>query len=119
VVGKPFVLHDDAFYEYFKLIRHPEAQYDLWGGHGASIMGLATWSKCCAPQLPRQFGEGDHGVFAGGIVPKTLTLFLKQSTKPLPFLMSCREQCTETLLNPECRETECLGLISKTYVITV
>jgi hypothetical protein len=28
-----------------------------------------------------QFGEGEHGVFAGDIVPKTLTLFLKQSTK--------------------------------------
>jgi len=38
-------------------------------------------TKCCAPQLPRQFGEGEHVVFAGGIVPKTLALFLKQSTK--------------------------------------
>jgi hypothetical protein len=27
-----------------------------------------------------QFGEGDHGVFAGNIVPKTLALLLKQST---------------------------------------
>jgi hypothetical protein len=26
--------------------------------------------------LPRQFGEGEHGVFAGGIVPKILALFL-------------------------------------------
>jgi len=41
----------------------------------------AHGTKCCAPQLPRQFGEGEHGVFAGGIVLKTLTLFLKQSTK--------------------------------------
>jgi hypothetical protein len=31
--------------------------------------------------LPRQFGEGEHVVFAGGIVPKTLALFLQQSTK--------------------------------------
>jgi len=27
-----------------------------------------------------QFGEGEHVVFAGDIVPKTLALFLKQST---------------------------------------
>jgi hypothetical protein len=31
--------------------------------------------------LPRQFGEGKHVVFAGDIVPKTLALFLQQSTK--------------------------------------
>jgi hypothetical protein len=31
-------------------------------------------------ELPRQFGEGGHVVFAGDIVPKTLALFLKQST---------------------------------------
>jgi hypothetical protein len=29
-----------------------------------------------------QFGEGEHGVFASDIVPKTLALFLKQSTYP-------------------------------------
>ena len=40
------------------------------------------YTKCYAPQLPRQFGEGEHIVFAGDIVPKTLELFLKQSTKP-------------------------------------
>jgi len=28
-----------------------------------------------------QFGEGEHGVFAGDIVPETLALLLKQSTK--------------------------------------
>ena len=43
-------------------------------------------AKCCAPVLrtasyPRQFGEGEHVVFAGDIVPKTAALFLKQSTK--------------------------------------
>jgi len=42
--------------------------------------------KCCAPVLrtasyPRQFGEGEHGVLAGDIVPKTRTSFLKRSTK--------------------------------------
>ena len=30
---------------------------------------------------PRQFGEGEHGVLAGGIVPKTLALLLQQSTQ--------------------------------------
>jgi hypothetical protein len=40
-------------------------------------------SKCCAPQLPRQFGEGESVVFAGDMVSKTLTLFLKRSTKAL------------------------------------
>ena len=49
-------------------------------------------TKCCAPVLrtanyPRQFGEGEYVVFAGGIVPETLTLFLKRSTK------SCRMSC--------------------------
>jgi len=38
-------------------------------------------AKCCAPQIPRQFGAGKHVVFTGDIVPKTLTLFLKRSTK--------------------------------------
>jgi hypothetical protein len=39
--------------------------------------------KCCAPQLPRQFGEGEPIVFACDIVPKTPVLFLKRSTKGL------------------------------------
>jgi hypothetical protein len=43
-------------------------------------------AKCCAPQLPRQFGEGEHVVFAGNIIPKTLALCLKRSTK-------CRRRC--------------------------
>jgi hypothetical protein len=37
--------------------------------------------QCCAPQLPRQFGEGESVVFAGDMVSKTLTLCLKRSTK--------------------------------------
>ena len=32
---------------------------------------------------PRQFGEGEHGVFAGGIAPTTLVLLLKQRTKAI------------------------------------
>ena len=35
----PIVLHEDAFYEYFKPIRHPEAHYDIWGGHGLETFG--------------------------------------------------------------------------------
>ncbi len=37
----------------------------------------------CLSAAPRkcQFGEGEHAVFAGDTVPKTLALFLKQSTK--------------------------------------
>ena len=38
-------------------------------------------AKCCAPQLPRQFGEGESVVFTSDMVPKTRTLFLKRSTK--------------------------------------
>ena len=39
------------------------------------IPGNACSPKCCAPVLrtasyPRQFGEGEHGVFAGDIVPR-------------------------------------------------
>ena len=36
---KPLVLHEDTFYEYFKPIRHPEARYDIWGGHGLETFG--------------------------------------------------------------------------------
>ncbi len=50
--------------------------------------------KCCAPVLrtasyPRQFGEGEDDVFAGDIVPKTLELCLKQSTKCCAPHFSC------------------------------
>ena len=38
-------------------------------------------TKCCAPQLPRQFGEGESVVFASDMVPKTRTLLLQWSTK--------------------------------------
>ena len=38
-MDNPCVLHEDAFYEYFKPIRHPAAQYDVWGGHGLETFG--------------------------------------------------------------------------------
>lgn len=34
-----YVFHEDTFYEYFKPIRHPDAQYDIWGGHGLETFG--------------------------------------------------------------------------------
>ena len=33
------VLHEDSFYEYFVPIRHADAQYDIWGGHGLETFG--------------------------------------------------------------------------------
>ena len=38
-VSTPLVLHEDAFYEYFKPIRHIGRQYDIWGGHGLETFG--------------------------------------------------------------------------------
>ena len=38
-MDKYCVLHEDAFYEYFKPIRHPDAHYDIWGGHGLETFG--------------------------------------------------------------------------------
>jgi hypothetical protein len=34
------MLHEDAFYEYFKPYRHPDACHDIWGG-----LGLETFGK--------------------------------------------------------------------------
>ena len=31
--------HEDVFYEYFRPIRHPAAQFDIWGGHGLETFG--------------------------------------------------------------------------------
>lgn len=33
------VLHEDAFYEYFKPYRHPNACHDIWGGLGLETFG--------------------------------------------------------------------------------
>jgi len=38
-VFTPLVLHEDAFYEYFKPIRHVGRQHDIWGGHGLETFG--------------------------------------------------------------------------------
>lgn len=31
--------HEDVFYEYFRPFRHPNAQFDVWGGHGLETFG--------------------------------------------------------------------------------
>ena len=31
--------HEDVFYEYFRPFRHPEAHFDIWGGHGLETFG--------------------------------------------------------------------------------
>lgn len=33
------VLHEDAFYEFFRPFRHPDAQHDIWGGLGLETFG--------------------------------------------------------------------------------
>ncbi len=33
------VFHEDVFYEYFKPFRHPDAQYEIWGGFGLESFG--------------------------------------------------------------------------------
>lgn len=33
------VLHEDTFYDYFAPYRHPDAHYDIWGGHGLETFG--------------------------------------------------------------------------------
>jgi hypothetical protein len=35
----PLVLHEDAFYEYFKPYRHPDACHNIWGGLGLETFG--------------------------------------------------------------------------------
>ena len=37
--SSPCILHEDTFYEYFNPIRHPDAHYDIWGGHGLETFG--------------------------------------------------------------------------------
>ena len=31
--------HEDVFYEYFRPFRHPDAEFDIWGGHGLETFG--------------------------------------------------------------------------------
>ncbi|MEQ1775248.1 MAG: hypothetical protein ABL891_15835 [Burkholderiales bacterium] len=38
-MSKSCALHEDTFYEYFKPVRHPDAQHEIWGGHGLETFG--------------------------------------------------------------------------------
>ena len=38
-MDKLVTFHEDAFYDYFKPVRHPEALYNIWGGHGLETFG--------------------------------------------------------------------------------
>ena len=31
--------HEDVFYEYFRPFRHPDAEFNIWGGHGLETFG--------------------------------------------------------------------------------
>ncbi|HUX64911.1 hypothetical protein [Sulfuricella sp.] len=39
VFSEPCVLHEDAFYEYFKPIRHADTKPNIWGGLGLETFG--------------------------------------------------------------------------------
>jgi len=49
----PVMLHEDAFYEYFKPYRHTDACRDIWGGLGLETFGkdLDTVKKLDASYL--------------------------------------------------------------------
>jgi len=38
-LSAPYVFHEDAFYEYFKPIRHSGAKHNIWGGLGLETFG--------------------------------------------------------------------------------
>ncbi len=33
------ILHEDAFYEFFRPFRHPQSSFDIWGGIGMETFG--------------------------------------------------------------------------------
>lgn len=38
-LSAPYVFHEDAFYEYFKPVRHSGAKHKIWGGLGLETFG--------------------------------------------------------------------------------
>ena len=42
--------HEDVFYEYFRPFRHPNAGFDIWGGHGLETFGADL-------QIVRQYDQ--------------------------------------------------------------
>ena len=49
-MSRTSTFHEDVFYEYFRPYRHPEAKFEIWGGHG-----LETFSADLA--LVRNFDQ--------------------------------------------------------------
>ena len=59
---KPLVLHEDTFYEYFKPIRHADAHYNIWGGHGLETFGEDfEIVRCCDPAFVWTVVDGESG----------------------------------------------------------
>lgn len=56
------VLHEDSFYEYFKPVHQPLAQYDLWGGYGLETFGNdLNLVRLHDPAFVWTVAEGDSG----------------------------------------------------------
>jgi hypothetical protein len=61
-MDKHCVLHEDTFYEYFKPVRHAEAQHDIWGGHGLETFGKDFETVCRQdPAFVWTVIDGDSG----------------------------------------------------------
>jgi hypothetical protein len=61
-VDTPCIFHEDTFYEYFKPVRHPDAHYDIWGGHGLETFGEnLEIVRRCDPDYLWTVVEGDSG----------------------------------------------------------
>ena len=59
---KSCVMHEDTFYEYFKPVRHPAAQNDIWGGHGLETYGEdLDIVRRCDPEFLWTVVDGDSG----------------------------------------------------------
>lgn len=68
-MGKPCVLHEDTFYEYFKPFRHADARHDIWGGHGLETFGKS--SMRFAVKIPLLCGLASMAILAPINVVKT------------------------------------------------
>jgi len=61
-------LHEDAFYEFFRPYRHPQASYDIWGGIGLETFGEELE---LVKSLPTEHlwtvvdGDGDQWILTG------------------------------------------------------
>jgi hypothetical protein len=58
----PLILHEDAFYAYFKPYRHPESQHSIWGGHGLENFGKDfELVRRLNPHCVWTVVDGEHG----------------------------------------------------------